>query len=45
MPFMNMPPGALLSSTAIVLYGKAVRALRRLTQEKSLNQEPEWRHR
>ncbi len=43
MPFMNMPPGALLSSTAIVLYGKAVRTLRRLTQELSLNQEPEWR--
>jgi hydrogenase small subunit len=44
MPFMDMPPGAHLSSTAVVLYGKTVRALRRFTQA-SLNQEPTWRHR
>jgi hydrogenase small subunit len=44
MPFMDMPPGAHLSSTAVVLYGRTVRALRRFTQA-SMNQEPEWRHR
>jgi hydrogenase small subunit len=42
MPFMDMPPGAHLSSTAVVLYGKTVRALRKFTQA-SLNQEPAWR--
>src|SRR5438105_421189 len=44
MAFMDMPPGAQLSSTAVVTYGKTVRALRRFTQA-SLNKEPEWRHR
>jgi hydrogenase small subunit len=44
MPFMDMPPGAQLSSTAIVTYGRTVRALRRFTQA-SMNQEPIWRHR
>jgi hydrogenase small subunit len=44
MPFLDTPPGALLSSTAIVTYGTAVRALRRFTQG-SLNKEPEWRRR
>ena len=44
MPFMDMPPGAHLSSTAVVLYGKTVRALRKFTQA-SLNQEPAWRRR
>jgi hydrogenase small subunit len=42
MPFMEMPPGAQLSSTAVTTYGRAVRALRRFTQ-KSMNQEPDWR--
>jgi hydrogenase small subunit len=42
MPFMNMPPGAQLSTTAILVYGRTVRALRRFTQA-SLNQEPERR--
>ena len=42
MPFMEEPPGAKLSSTAVVMYGSTVRALRRFTQA-SLNQEPEWR--
>lgn len=42
MPFMNQPPGSLLSSQAITVYGKSIRALRRFTQE-SLNREPEWR--
>jgi hydrogenase small subunit len=44
MPFMNMPPGAQLSTSAVLMYGRTVRALRRFTQA-SLNQEPEWRHR
>jgi hydrogenase small subunit len=42
MPFMNQPPGSLLSSNAVTGYGKAIRALRRFTQI-SLNKEPSWR--
>jgi hydrogenase small subunit len=42
MPFMDQPPGSLLSSAAVTTYGTAIRALRRFTQV-SLNQEPEWR--
>jgi hydrogenase small subunit len=42
MPFMNQPPGSLLSSAAVTTYGAAIRALRRFTQD-SLNKEPEWR--
>lgn len=42
MPFMNQPPGSLLSSHAVMTYGKAIHALRRFTQA-SLNQEPSWR--
>lgn len=41
-PFMNQPPGSLLSSAAVATYGSAVRALRRFTQA-SLNKEPQWR--
>jgi hydrogenase small subunit len=41
-PFMDMPPGAQLSTTAVLIYGRTVRALRRFTQT-SLNKEPEWR--
>jgi hydrogenase small subunit len=44
MPFMNMPPGAQLSSTAVMTYGRTVRALRKFTQA-SMNQEPVWRKR
>jgi hydrogenase small subunit len=44
MPFMDMPPGGHLSTTAVVIYGRTVRALRKFTQN-SLNKEPEWRHR
>jgi hydrogenase small subunit len=44
MPFMDMPPGAQLSSAAVLMYGRAIRALRRFTQA-SMNKEPEWRHR
>jgi hydrogenase small subunit len=44
MPFMDQPPGSLLSSAAIMTHGKAIHALRRFTQA-SLNKEPEWRRR
>ena len=44
MPFMDQPPGSLLSSQAVMTYGKAIHALRRYTQA-SLNREPEWRQR
>jgi hydrogenase small subunit len=44
MPFMNQPPGSLLSAGAVATYGKAIHALRRFTQA-SLNKEPSWRHR
>jgi hydrogenase small subunit len=42
MPFMNQPPGSLLSSQAVQTYGRAIHALRRFTQA-SLNKEPVWR--
>jgi hydrogenase small subunit len=42
MPFMNQPPGSLLSSNAINTYGRMIRALRKFTQG-SLNKEPSWR--
>ena len=42
MPFMDEPPGAKLSTAAVMLYGNMVRALRRFTRE-SLNKEPDWR--
>ena len=42
MPFMNQPPGSLLSSAAVMTYGRAIQALRRFTQA-SLNKEPSWR--
>jgi len=41
-PFMDQPPGSLLSSTAVMTYGKAIQALRRFTQG-SLNKAPSWR--
>jgi hydrogenase small subunit len=44
MPFMDEPPGAKLSSTAVAIYGRTVRALRSFTRN-TLNREPEWRHR
>jgi hydrogenase small subunit len=42
MPFMDEPPGAKLSTTAVIMYGRTIRALRRFTQA-SMNQEPEGR--
>ncbi len=44
MPFMNQPPGSLLSSNAVATYGRAIHALRRFVLS-SLNKEPDWRHR
>ena len=41
-PFMDQPPGSLLSSAAVMTYGKAIQALRRFTQA-SLNKAPSWR--
>ncbi len=43
MPFMEEPPGAILSTSAVVMYGRTVRALRGFTRA-SVNREPEWRH-
>lgn len=42
MPFMDQPPGSMLSSEAIQTYGKAIRAMRAFTQA-SMNKEPVWR--
>ncbi len=42
MPFMDQPLGSLLSSSAVMTYGRAIHALRRFTQA-SLNREPGWR--
>jgi hydrogenase small subunit len=42
MPWNEEPPGAQLSTTAVVMYGKTVKALRRFTQQ-SANKEPSWR--
>jgi hydrogenase small subunit len=42
MPFMDEPPGARLSSTAVAMYGRTIRALRQFTKA-SMNREPEWR--
>ncbi len=44
MPFMDEPPGAKLSSAAIAVYGRTIRALRQFTQA-SLNKEPSRRGR
>jgi hydrogenase small subunit len=43
MPFMDEPPGGVLSSSLIRPYGELVRRLRRLTNN-TLNREPKWRH-
>jgi len=44
MPFAEEPPGAKMSSSAVLMYGRAVRALRSFTID-SLDREPEWRGR
>jgi hydrogenase small subunit len=43
MPFMDEPAGAKLSTMAVLMYGRAVRALRSFTRG-SMNKEPVWRH-
>ena len=43
MPFMQEPPGAIMSSAAVLMYGRTVRALRNFTKS-SLDKEPSWRH-
>ena len=43
MPFMDQPPGASISSVAIVSYGQLIRSLRAITNMTS-NREPKWRH-
>lgn len=42
MPFMDEPPGAKMSSSAVLMYGRTVRALRNFTRN-SLDIEPAWR--
>ncbi|MGA8381123.1 MAG: hypothetical protein WB710_08330 [Stellaceae bacterium] len=42
-PFMDEPPGAVLSSNLIRPYGAVIRNLRKLTNN-TLNKEPKWRH-
>ena len=42
MPFMEEPPGARMSTAAVLMYGRTVRALRNFTQS-SLDKEPRWR--
>jgi len=42
MCFMDEPPGAKMSTTAVLTYGRTVRALRQFTVE-SMNREPSWR--
>jgi hydrogenase small subunit len=43
MPFMDEPPGAHVSTGSSRLYGRAITALRSITQS-TLNKEPKWRH-
>jgi hydrogenase small subunit len=43
MPFLDEPPGAKLSSTAVAIYGRTVSALRSFTKS-TMNKEPNWRH-
>lgn len=44
MPFMDEPPGGILSSALVSLYGKLIRDLRAITND-TVNHEPRWRHR
>jgi hydrogenase small subunit len=42
MSFMDEPPGAHMSTAAVLVYGRTVRSLRQFTME-SMNREPLWR--
>jgi hydrogenase small subunit len=39
---MNEPPGAAISTSAVLMYGRTVRALRNFTKS-ALDKEPSWR--
>ncbi|HEX4069892.1 MAG TPA: hydrogenase expression protein HypE, partial [Planctomycetaceae bacterium] len=43
MPFMDEPPGARLSTLSSSMVGRAITALRRITNH-TVNKEPKWRH-
>jgi hydrogenase small subunit len=43
MPFMDEPPGALISTAFASTYGSVVRKLRSITNT-TVNKEPKWRH-
>jgi hydrogenase small subunit len=43
MPFMDEPPGARMSTLSAGIMGKAITALRRITNH-TVNKEPKWRH-
>ena len=43
MPFMNPPPGSMVSSAVSGITGGIIQALRQITQRAS-NKEPSWRH-
>jgi hydrogenase small subunit len=43
MPFMDEPPGARLSTMSSSMVGRAITALRRITNN-TVNKEPKWRH-
>jgi hydrogenase small subunit len=44
MPFMDEPPGAIMSSALVNIYGRVIRNLRAMTNA-TANKEPKWRHR
>ncbi|HEX5501862.1 MAG TPA: hydrogenase expression protein HypE [Thermomicrobiales bacterium] len=44
MPFMDQPPGGIVSSNLTQVYGALIRRLRGITNH-TVNQEPKWRHR
>jgi hydrogenase small subunit len=43
MPFMDRPPGAVLSSNLIKTYGTFIRTMRSITN-RAVNEEPKWHH-
>ncbi len=43
MPFMDEPPGSRISAGTVTFYGRAVKALRSITNH-TMNKEPKWRH-
>jgi len=43
MPFMDQPPGAMMSSKLVATYGKFIRTMRSITA-RTLDKEPKWHH-